>query len=265
MRSTSGIRMAMLAVSMLAAGVASAAVKTKPVQYKQGETVLKGTLAWDDAVKGKRPGVLVIHEWWGNNAHALNQAKRFAKAGYVAFALDIYGNGKVTTHPQDAGAMAAEATKDPATTKARFDAALEQLKADPHVDAEKIAAVGYCMGGSIALSMVAAGEDLDAVSTFHAGLKDLPAPKQGTQTRILVNNGEADPMNPPEVVNAYKKALADAGVKAEVVQYPGAKHGFTNPEAAKAKMAALAYDPKADKESFEATVKMFKDVFGTAK
>jgi dienelactone hydrolase len=266
MRTMSVIKQSFVAAGvlcLLAAGSAGAAVKTKLVEYKQGDTVLQGMLAWDDAAKGKRPGVLVVHEWWGFNEHSREQAKRFAKAGYVAFAMDMYGKGKLATHPKDAGAMAAEATKDPAQVKARFDAALAQLKADPHVDPEKIAAVGYCMGGSIALSMVAAGEDLDAVSTFHAGLKDLPAPKQGTKTRVLVNNGEADPMNPPEVVEAYKKALTDAGVQAEVVQYPGAKHGFTNPNAGKAGMPALAYDAQADKKSFERTKAFFKEVFGS--
>lgn len=253
------------ALFALSAPAAEAAVKTKAVQYKQGDTVLQGTLAWDDAAKGKRPGVLVVHEWWGHNEHARAQARRFAQAGYVAFALDMYGKGKVTTHPKDAGAMAAEATKDPAVVTARFDAALAQLKADPRVDPERIAAVGYCMGGSIALAMALHGADLDAVSTFHAGLKDVSMPKEKTEVkaRLLVNNGEADPMVPPDAVKAFEQQMAERGVKAEVVQYPGAKHGFTNPNAAKAKMPALAYDAQADKKSFARTKAFFKEVFGT--
>jgi dienelactone hydrolase len=267
MQRTCGMKSAIATLSaavLLATGAASAAVKTKPVTYKQGETVLQGTMAWDDAAKGKRPGVLVVHEWWGHNAHAKEQAKRLAKAGYVAFALDMYGKGKVATHPKDAGAMAAEATKDPAVVAARFNAALAQLKADPRVDPEKLAAVGYCMGGSIALTMALNGADLDAVSTFHAGLKDVKPGAQGTpvKARLLVNNGEADPMVPPEAVEAFKKEAAAAGAQAEVVQYPGAKHGFTNPQAGKAGMAALAYNAEADKKSYERTLAFFKDVFG---
>src|ERR1041385_6320186 len=128
-------------------------VQTKEVEYRQGGTVLKGFIAWDDAVSGKRPGVLVVHEWWGLNYHARNQARRLAEAGYVGFALDMYGAGKVTTHPQKAQAFATEATKDPAVVAARFNAALDLLKRDPHVDPARIAAIGYCFGGGAGLGM----------------------------------------------------------------------------------------------------------------
>ncbi len=251
---------ACLSLAMAAEG----AVKTKAITYKQGDTELQGFFAWDDAHKDKRPGVLVIHEWWGHNEHAKNQAKRLAKAGYVGFALDMYGKGKLAKHPKDAQAFAAEATKDPAVVKARFDAALAELKKDPHVDAEKIGVVGYCMGGSMALAMARAGEDLDAVATFHAALSapETPAKKGEVKPRILVNTGEADPMVPQAAVDAFKKEMADAGANVEVISYPGAKHGFTNPEAGKHKMDALAYNADADKKSWEASMKMFKEVFG---
>src|SRR5881628_3362823 len=120
-----------------------ARIQTKEVEYRQGGTLLKGFIAWDDAAQGKRPGVLVVHEWWGLNDHAKNQARRLAEAGYVGFALDMYGNGKVTTHPQDAQGFVAEVTKDPAVLAARFNAALAELKRDPHVDPRRIAAIGY--------------------------------------------------------------------------------------------------------------------------
>src|SRR5437870_7079577 len=120
--------------------VASAAVRTREVEYTQDGTPLRGFLAWDDAIKGKRAGVLVVHEWWGMNEHARHQAERLARAGFVGFALDMYGDGKVTTHPKDAQAFAAEATKDPAVVAARFDAAREQLERDPHVDPKRIGA-----------------------------------------------------------------------------------------------------------------------------
>src|SRR6266850_4066867 len=141
----------MVAGLLAMTSAASAAVRTKEVDYRQGSTVLQGFFAWDDAAKGKRPGVLVVHEWWGHNEHARNQAKRLAEAGYVGFALDMYGKGKLAAHPQDAQAFMAEATKDPAVVTDRFNAALAELKRDPHVDKEKIAAIGYCFGGGVVL------------------------------------------------------------------------------------------------------------------
>jgi dienelactone hydrolase len=241
-------------------GAAHAAVKTQELEYKQGDTTLQGFLAWDDAAKGKRPGVLVIHEWWGHNEHARNQAVRLAKAGYVGFALDMYGKGKVATHPKDAQAFMQEATKDFEVVKARFEAALEVLKQQKQVAPDRIAAVGYCFGGTVALAMARAGEDLDAVGTFHAGLKPPgPQPQKGeVKTAILIQTGGADPMIPPEQVEAFTKEMKDAGAKVEVVTYPKAKHSFTNPDAGKAGMDALAYDAEADKKSWERLVKFLK-------
>jgi dienelactone hydrolase len=255
---------ALFAVTVLLSTVASAEVKTKEVTYKAGETTLQGFFAWDDAVKGKRPGVLVIHEWWGHNQHARNQAIRLAQAGYVGFALDLYGKGKVAEHPKDAQAMAGELGKDPKLARARFDAALAELKKNPNVDPAKIGAVGYCMGGSVALEMARQGEDLQAVATFHAGLSQpaTPAAKGSIKPRILVNTGAADAMVPPAAVDAFKKEMADAGARAEVISYPDAKHGFTNPDADKRGMASLGYNAQADKASWEASMKMFKEAFG---
>jgi dienelactone hydrolase len=252
-----------VAVMALAAGPASAAIKTQEVEYKQGETTLQGFLAWDDAGKGKRPGVLVIHEWWGHNAHAREQATRLAKEGYVALALDMYGKGKVTTHPKDAQAFMAEATKDPKVVAARFDAALELLKKQPSVNAEQIAAIGYCFGGAVALNMARRGADLDAVVTFHAGLGPMgePAKPGAIKAKILVNHGGADPMIPKEQVEAFEKEMKAAGASAQVITYPTAKHGFTNPAADKAGMEALKYDADADKKSFAAMIDFFKKVF----
>jgi dienelactone hydrolase len=256
---------AMIAASVLAAATASAEVKTKEITYTQDKTQLQGFIAWDDAVKGTRPGVLVIHEWWGHNQHARNQAIRLAQAGYVGFALDMYGKGKLAEHPKDAQAMSGEVMKDPALVRARFDAALAELKKDPRVDPKRIGVVGYCMGGSIALQMAREGADLQAIATFHAGLTkpEKPAAKGAVKPRILVNTGAADTFVPPVAVDAFKKEMADAGAKAEVISYPGAKHGFTNPDAGKHGMENLAYDAAADKASWEASMKMFKEAFGT--
>ena len=258
---TSRIASVMAACLFLPA-VAQAAVKTKEIEYKQGNTPLQGFMAWDDSAKGKRPGVLVIHEWWGLNEHARQQAIRLAKAGYVGFALDMYGKGKVAQHPQDAQAFAAEANRDPNVVKARFEAGLAQLKKDPHVDPKRIGVVGYCMGGTIALAMAGSGEDLSAVATFHAGVQNVPDVKKGqVKPRILVNTGADDPMAPAGKLDALKQAFADAGARIEVISYPGAKHAFTNPDAGKAGMPALAYNADADKKSWDNTMKMFQEVF----
>ena len=251
---------AMTAV-LLTLSAGSATVKTREIEYRQGETVLQGFIAWDDAAPGKRPGVLVVHEWWGHNEHARNQARRLAEAGYVGFALDMYGKGKVTTHPQDAQAFVSEVTKDPAVLAARFNAALEQLKRDPHVDTTRIAAIGYCFGGAVALDMARAGTPLAAVVTFHGALATkTPAQPGKIKARILVLAGGADPFVPPEQIEGFKREMQAAGARFEVIVYPGAKHGFTNPNAGQYGMPQLAYDAQADRESWAAMLKLFKEV-----
>ena len=246
----------------LAGAVARAEVKTKVIDYSQGDTALQGFLAWDDAAKGKRPGVLVIHEAWGENQHARDQAVRLAKAGYVGFALDMYGKGKVTTHLEDAKAFMAEASKDPAVIRARFEAARKLLEGQPQVDRKRIGAVGYCFGGNVALNMARAGEDLTAVATFHAAVPSADQPVSGkVKARILINTGGADPLVPKSQVDAFVKELKDAGANISVITYPNAKHSFTNPGAAKAGMDALAYDADADRKSWDASMKMFREAF----
>jgi len=235
----------------VAASTAAGAVKTREIDYKQDGTTLKGMIAWDDAKAGKRPGVLVVHEWWGLNEHARNSAHKLAEAGYVGFALDMYGDGKSTTHQHDAEAMMNAATKDPAVVAARFNAALAQLKQDPHV------------GGAVVLNMARAGADLDAVVSFHGLLSTTtPAEKGKVKPRILVLAGTADSFVPPEQVEAFKKEMQAAGAKFEVVTYPGVKHGFTNPKAGQYGMEALAYNAEAAKKSWAAMLELFKQVFG---
>jgi dienelactone hydrolase len=246
----------------LGAASASAAVKTNEIEYREGETVLQGFLAWDDALKGKRPGVLVVHEWWGHNEHARNQARRLAKAGYVAFALDMYGKGKLAAHPRDAEAFVTEATRDPAVPAARFDAALAQLQKSPRVDPERIAAIGYCFGGAVVLNRARAGAALDAVVSFHGALgTEAPAAPGKVKARVLVLTGADDPMIPSEQVEAFKSEMTAAGAKFEVVSYPGARHSFTNPDADKRGMEALAYSAEADRQSWARMLGLFKEVF----
>ena len=253
-----------LAIAMLvSASTAFAEVKTKEVAYREGDTDLQGFMAWDDAAKGKRPGVLLVHEWWGLNQNIRNQAVRMAKAGYVAFALDMYGKGKVATHAQDAQTFAAEASKDPAVSAARFHDAVELLKQDPHVDATKIAAVGYCYGGGVVLDRARAGDpDLDAVVSFHGMLAtQTPAEKGKVKARVLAAAGEADPFVPAAQVEGFKQEMTAAGANFKVVSYPGAKHGFTNPDAGTYGMEQLAYNPEADKKSWAEMLKVFKEVW----
>jgi dienelactone hydrolase len=237
-------------------------VATREVEYRAGETVLQGFIAWDDAIGEKRPGVLVIHEWWGHNEYARDVAKRLAAAGYVGFALDMFGKGKLAEHPQDAQALVAEVTKDPAVLDARFQAALEQLKRDPHVDPERIGAIGYCFGGAVALRAARRGADLDAVVSFHGALAaSKPADPGPVRARLLVLTGGADPLVPPEQVATFEQELEAAGATLEVVTYPAAKHSFTNPTADGRGMEALAYDADAANKAWAAMLELFEEVW----
>ena len=248
----------LVAAALFVATAASAAVKTREIEYTQGETKLHGLIAWDDAIKGKRPGVLVVHEWWGMNDYAGHQAERLAQAGYVGFALDMYGDGKVTTHPQDAETFAAEATKDPAVVAARFSAARAALVADPHVDARHIGAIGFCFGGGVVLGMARSGADLGAVASFHGMLAtDHPAEPGKIKAAILVMTGADDPFVPPDQVAKFESEMKAAGANFKVIRYPGAKHSFTNPDAASYGMPQLAYNADAAKKSWAAMLSMF--------
>ena len=245
----------------LYATAAVAAVKTQEITYSAGGTQLQGYLAWNDSYPGKRPGVLVVHEWWGQNAHARRQARRLAEAGYVGFALDMFGKGKVTTHPAEAQEFMNEAMKEPEAAAARFDTALAILKRNPHVDPRRIGALGYCFGGGVVLDRLRAGENLQAAAVFHGSLgTQHPAPKGAVKAKLIVLVGGADPMEPPSLVESFKKEMTNAGANYQVVVYPHAKHGFTNPEASKAGMPALAYNATADRESWAAMLRVFRGV-----
>ena len=248
----------------LVASAAFAQVTTQDVQYKQGGTTLKGMVAFDAAQKGARPAIIIVHEWWGHNEHARNQARKYAAGGFVTFAIDMYGDGKVTTHPKDAGEFMNAVMKDPATMKARFEAAVDYLKTRPEVDATRIAAAGYCFGGSVALTMARAGADLKAVATFHAGLKPVQGEAQAANfhPKLLIQTGGADPMIPADQRAAFEKEMKAAGVSYELKVYPDARHAFTNPDADKAGMAPLKYDAAADTESFAKAMAFFKATLG---
>ncbi|MHB1327460.1 MAG: dienelactone hydrolase family protein [Gemmatimonadales bacterium] len=237
-------------------------IQTREVEYQHGGTTLKGFIAYDAARTDQRPGVLVVHEWWGHNEHARNQARRLAEAGYVGFAVDMFGDGRSTTHPDTAQAFVMAAMSDPAVTMARFSAALELLKQDPRVDSTRTAAIGYCFGGAVVLGVARAGTDIDAVASFHGALMTTPPVDSGAvKARVLVLNGADDPMIPPDTVKSFAAQMVAAGARFELIDYPGVKHSFTNPDAGSFGMPGLAYDSTADRESWAAMLRMFSEVF----
>ncbi len=234
--------------------VAQAAIKEAPVEYKAGNTVLKGYLVYDDAAKQRRPGVLVVHEWWGLNQHARNSARKLAEAGYVALAVDMYGGGKQVDHPDSAGKFSGEVKKNLPLMKSRFEAGMQLLRKQSQVDGKRLAAIGYCFGGSVVLEMARAGEDLRGVAVFHGGLAtEHPAQSGKVKAQVLVMNGADDPFVPPEQTAAFKKEMEGAKVNYKYVSYPGAKHAFTNPDsdanAVKFNMP-IAYNARATQESW---------------
>lgn len=244
---------------------ANAKLVTEEITYHAGDTPLKGLIAYDTKFKGKRPGILVVHEWWGHNAYARHRAEMLAKLGYTAMALDMYGNGKTASHPKDAGKFATEVTSHPELAKARFEAALDVLKKQPTVDDNNIAAIGYCFGGGVVLNMARMGVDLKGVASFHGSLAAYqPAEKDKVKAKIMVFNGEADPFTTREQIAAFKAEMDKAGVDYQFINYPGAKHSFTNPEAdkfGKEFNLPLAYNKKADKDSWQRMQKFFKRIF----
>jgi len=242
-----------------------AAVKGREVTYSANGTTLKGYVAYDDAVKGKRPGILVVHEWWGLNDYARKRARMLAEQGYTALALDMYGDGKQAHHPDDAGKFASEVSKNAVLAKSRFDAAYALLKQEETVDGNNIAAFGYCFGGTVALNMARIGEPLKAVVSFHGGLgTESPAEPGKVQARIASFTGEDDPMIPAKQVAAFRQEMEKANVSFKVVTYPGAQHAFTNPEAdkyGKEFKLPLAYNAEADKASWDASLAFLTDAF----
>lgn len=250
---------------MFAAAAAHAAVRGNEVSYEAGGTKLKGYVAYDDAVKAKRPGVLVVHEWWGLNDYARKRARMLAQQGYTALALDMYGDGKMAHHPDDAQKFSSEVSQNEALAKARFEAALALLKQQKTVDADNIGAIGYCFGGSVVLNMARLGEPLKVVESFHGGLKTShPAEPGVVKARIASFTGEADPFIPAEQVAAFRQEMDKAGVNYRVVTYPGAMHSFTSPEAdklGKEFKLPMAYDAEADRDSWSKGMAFMTEAF----
>jgi dienelactone hydrolase len=254
-----------LALALLALGPvtpAGAAIQSEEMTYSQDGTELHGVLYYDDAVTEPVPGILVVHEWWGLNDYAKSRAMDLAGLGYVAFALDMFGEGKTTTHPEEASQWSAALMSDQAQAAARFNAAYDLLKQNSRVDGKKIGAIGYCFGGSVVLTMAMQGADLAGVVSFHGGLPQEPAKKGKVKAQILVCHGGSDPFATDEQVQTFMDHLKESGANWEMIIFGGAKHSFTNPQAGKFGIEALAYNKEADIRSWEAMSNFFAEIFG---
>src|SRR4029079_6348394 len=242
---------------------ANAAVKEEPVTYTDGQTTMKGFVVYDDATQAKRPGIVRGHEWGGITPHHHREARKFAEQGYTTFIADMYGDAKTADNPKDAGALSGSVMKNPASMESRFNAAREQLAKQASVNPQRIGAVGYCFGGAVVLNMARAGADLGAVAGFHASLGlNTPAPAPGTvKAKILILNGADDPFVKREEYDALKKDFDAAKADYRIIEYPGAVHAFTNPEATelgKKFNIPIKYDAKADQEAKAEAAKLFE-------
>jgi dienelactone hydrolase len=239
-----------------------AAVKTETVTYKVGDKTYKGFLAFDDAIKGQRPGILVVHEFWGLDDYAKKRAEQLAGLGYVAFAADMYGDGKVTEHPKEAGAMAGMVRMNQDEWLARANAGLKVLRDNPLVDGKKLAAIGYCFGGSTALTLANSGSDIKAAVSFHGAL---PIPSEDEakkiKTKILICHGAADAFIKEDTIQKMRSTYDKNGVDYQMIYFGGAVHSFTVPGAEKKGLDGIRYDAAADRRSWAAMRALFDEVF----
>jgi dienelactone hydrolase len=243
-----------------------AAIKTQSIDYQQGGVTFQGYLAYDDSIQGKRPGILICHEWWGLNDYPKHRAEQLAALGYVAFALDVYGKGVIATNPTDAARLSGEIGGNRDLIRQRATAGLDVLRAQPQCDASKIAVIGYCFGGMVALELARAGTDLSAVISFHGNLSTPnPDQDQPIKPKILVCTGADDAFVPPQSVADFEAEMRKAGADYQVISYGGAVHAFTNPDADKVGMKNVAYNAAADKRSWKAMLATFDEVFGSPK
>jgi len=237
----------------------------KEIEYTADTITMKGYLAYDASQEGPRPGILVVHEWWGHNPYARKRADMLAELGYTALAVDMYGDGKTADHPDDAGKFSQEVYENIESGMARFNAALELIKNHPTTDPEKIAAIGYCFGGGVVLHMARSGADLDGVVSFHGSLAtETPAQEGSILAAILVCHGADDSFVQPEQVVEIQAEMEAAKVDFTFIAYPGAVHSFTNPDAdafGKKFELPLAYNEAADSQSWKDMQEFFDRIF----
>ncbi|EXF95394.1 dienelactone hydrolase [Pseudomonas fluorescens HK44] len=261
---------ALIALVLLAlSGLSQAAIKTQEIPYKSADgTEMIGYYAYDDSIPGARPGVVVVHEFWGLNDYAKRRARDLAGLGYSALAIDMYGNGKNTEHPNDAMAFMHEALKNSATASARFNAGLDLLKKQPQTDPKKLAAIGYCFGGGIVLDAARQGAPLAGVVSFHGVLAtSTPATPGSVKANVLVEHGALDSMITADQVAAFKTEMDKAGADYKFVSLKGAKHGFSNPDADRLSHGDhggpdIGYNKAADESSWADMKAFFKKIFG---
>ena len=252
----------LMSIMVLWATAAESKIVTARVPYRDGNVALQGYLAYDDKIEGKRPGILVVHEWWGLNEYAQKRAEQLAELGYVAFALDMYGKEKVTTHPEQASEWAKQVSSNMGHWQQRAVAGLKVLQADPRVDPNRIAAIGYCFGGSTVQQLAYGGADIKGVVSFHGSLLT-PTEQQARRTKasILICHGAADPLVEKGAIEEYLADMDKTGLDWQMVIFAGAKHSFTNPEADKAGMSAVGYNKLADQRSWQYMKDFFAEIF----
>lgn len=239
------------------------AIKEEPVTYAINGKNFKGYVTYDSNKQGKRPAVLVVHEWWGLNDYPRSRARQLAALGYIAMAVDMYGDGKTGDDPKAAQALATPFYKDPSLSKTRLDAAINKLKTFPETDTSKMAAIGYCYGGFVVLNAAKLGADLKGVVSFHGDLSGVPVNKNLLKAKILVCHGEADPLTNPQVAG-FKKSMDSAGVEYTFKSYPNATHAFTNPASTangKKFNMPIAYNAAADSASWNDMKDFFAKIF----
>ena len=240
------------------------AIKEEPVTYSAGGKNFNGYVIYDSNQVGKRPAVLVVHEWWGLTDYPRSRAKQLAELGYIAMAVDMYGDGKTAADPKEAQALATPYYKDPTLAKTRLDAAINTLKTFPQTDTSKMAAIGYCYGGFIVLNAAKLGADIKGVVSFHGDLSGVPVNKDLLKAKVLVCHGEADQFVTKEAVNSFKKSMDSAGVAYTFKAYPDATHAFTNPgatELGKKFNMPIKYNAAADTASWNDMKTFFAKIF----
>jgi len=231
----------------------SSKIKEEKVTYSIGDKSFKGVIVYNENQIGKRPAVLVVHEWWGLTDYPVMRARKLAELGYIAMALDMYGDGKIAANPTEAQELATPFYKDPQLSKTRLEAALAKLKEYKQTDSQNIFAIGYCFGGSVVLNSAKLGTDLKGVVSFHGGLAGVPANKDLLKAKILVCHGGNDKFVSENDVNSFKHQLDSVGAEYKLIVYPNATHAFTNPDATKIGKQfnmPIEYNEKADADSW---------------
>jgi dienelactone hydrolase len=237
-------------------------IKTETVEYKEGNTTLEGVLVYDDSIASKRPGILIAHQWKGLTDYERKRAEMLAQMGYVAFAADIYGKGVRPADPKAAGEMAGKYKADRDLLRRRVQAGLDQLRKSRGVDPQKIAAIGYCFGGTTVLELARSGANVAGVVSFHGALATpTPDDAKNIKGKVLACHGADDPFVPPAEVNGFEEEMRKAKVDWELIAYGNSVHSFTDWNAGNDNSKGAAYNEKADKRSWEAMTDFFNEVF----